>query len=592
MWTGAGDDAAPWIEFAFDKRRKLDKVHVWNHNTQTEAILGFGIKEALIEYSADGESWIELGTVELPQATGRADYPGAEVRLDGIIATHVRMTGLSNYSILGLPQRGLSELRFYYIPVQAREPEPADHETGIDTAMTLQWRDGREAETHEVLLSSDLEAVLDGSARVGTSQENHFTPDPLHYSTTYFWRIDEVNEAAAPRRWEGDVWRFTTADYKVIDDFESYADQEFMEIWAHWTDGYEDPDNGSIVGNGNVGERTIVHGGSQSMPIAYNNSGTSIAEVTYEIDSQDWTVSGIQSLSLYFHGTSGNSGQLYLKINDTKIEYGGPAGDIAVAVWQPWIVDLTTLGDVIGNVTSLTIGIEGAGAGGTLYIDDIALYPLPPETITPVAPDSAGLVAYYALDGDATDGSGNAVHGTENGVPMYEAGVEGQCIRLNGIDDFVDFGVPDHWPSGAAPRTLCAWAQTYSVDPGWRIIASYGSPVATQATGLVMNGTSLYWSGYGSDLSIGGFWDTDEWHQVGLTFDGTTVRGYADGIAAAVEDRPWNTVIAVARIGRQVNEAREFWEGLVDEVRLYDRVLSPAEMAWLAGRSDPIFKAF
>jgi len=592
MWSGADTDVTPWIQCEFDTLLKLDKVHVWNHNTQTESLLGFGIKEAQIEYSADGETWHELRTVELPQATGTADYTGTEVNLGGIIAKFVKISGLSNYSILGLPQKGLSELRFYSIPVQAREPEPVDDETGIDTDVTLQWRSGREADTHEVLLSSDLNAILDGSAQVDTTQGDSFTPDPLNYNMTYFWRINEVNETADPSQWEGDIWSFTTTDSKVVDDFETYADTESLYIWNYWADGCEDPDNGSIVGNGNVGERTIVYGGSQSMPITYDNSGTSISEVTYEIDGQDWTVSGIQTLSLFFHGTSGNNGQLYLKINDTKLDYSGNPGDIAVAVWQPWLVDLTALGDVTQNVTSLTIGIEGAGAGGSLYIDEIYLYPLPPETLTPVAPEDTGLVAYYALDGDVTDSSGNAVHGTENGVPMYEAGVEGQCIRLYGIEDFVDFGIPENWPSGAAPRTLCAWAQTTSVEPGYRIIASYGSPVATQATGLVMNGTSLYWSGYGSDVTIGNFWDTEEWHPIGLTFDGTTVRGYADGIEAAVEDRPWDTVITVARLGRQVNEEREFWDGKIDEVRLYDRVLSAAEMAWLAGRSDPIFKPF
>jgi hypothetical protein len=201
-------------------------------------------------------------------------------------------------------------------------------------------------------------------------------------------------------------------------------------------------------------------------------------------------------------------------------------------------------------------------------------------------------VAYYALDGNARDTSGRGAHGVENGVPTYEAGVQGQAIRLDGIGDFIDLGVPTHWPSGNAPRTVSAWAQTFSVEPGWRVIVGYGSPVAPQGTGLVMNGTGLYASGYGSDISLGNFWDTGEWHHVGLTYDGTTVRMYADGIEAVSGDRSWNTVITVARIGRQVNEANEFWDGLVDEVRVYDQTLSLAEMAWLSGKTAPVLKPF
>jgi len=56
MWSGASTDSTPWIQFEFAQLEKLDKVHVWNHNTQTESILGFGVKEALIEYSMDGDS--------------------------------------------------------------------------------------------------------------------------------------------------------------------------------------------------------------------------------------------------------------------------------------------------------------------------------------------------------------------------------------------------------------------------------------------------------------------------------------------------------------------------------------------------------
>ena len=335
-----------------------------------------------------------------------------------------------------------------------------------------------------------------------------------------------------------------------------------------------------------------MHGGKQSLPIHYDNSGAPVSEVTLQIDNQNWQAHGIKSLSLFFRGKAGNRGQLYLKINDTKVAYEGDAADIAGSVWIPWLVDLSTIGATLQSVQTFTIGVEGAAAAGTLYIDDIRLYPLTPEVVTPVAPDNASLIARYTLDGDATDASGNGANGVENGEPLYEAGIEGQAIRLDGIDDFVDLGVPTHWPGGAAPRTLCAWAQTFSLEPGWRVIASYGSPSGGQATGLVMNGTALYGSGYGSDVNIGNFWGIEEWHHVGLSYDGATVRLYADGVEVASGARAWNTTITVARIGRQVNEAPEFWDGRIDDVRLYNQALSQGEMAGLAGRTAPVAKPF
>ncbi len=72
---------------------------------------------------------------------------------------------------------------------------------------------------------------------------------------------------------------------------------------------------------------------------------------------------------------AGNSGgQLYVKINGTQVAYDGPGADLTDATWQMWSIDLSTVGNV-SNVSSLVIGIEGAGAAGVVYIDDIRLYP-------------------------------------------------------------------------------------------------------------------------------------------------------------------------------------------------------------------------
>jgi len=111
-----------WIQFDLGTVYKLHQVHIWNHNTQTEAILGYGIKDALIETSTDGTTWVELKTVTLTQASGKATYTGEDVALDGVIAQYVKITALSNFSILGLKQVGLSEVEFSTVPVLAREP--------------------------------------------------------------------------------------------------------------------------------------------------------------------------------------------------------------------------------------------------------------------------------------------------------------------------------------------------------------------------------------------------------------------------------------------------------------------------------------
>ncbi len=134
---------------------------------------------------------------------------------------------------------------------------------------------------------------------------------------------------------------------------------------------------GSIVGYAEApfAEKTIVNVDStQSLPLGFDNS-IGQSETTLRLTGQDWTMRGVQTLSLFFYGRpSRHIGQLYVKINDTKLVYDGDPDNLASEQWQQWNIDLTTL-DGLQNVRTLTIGVGGSSAKGTLYIDDIRLYP-------------------------------------------------------------------------------------------------------------------------------------------------------------------------------------------------------------------------
>ena len=293
-----------------------------------------------------------------------------------------------------MTQYGLSEVRFFYIPVQAREPRPADGKTNVSIGtidmpidVTLGFRAGREAAKHNVYFSVDQQAVIDGTVPATTVTKASYGPLSLDLSKTYYWRVDEVNETKTPTTWQGDLWDFTTQEYFIVDDFESYNDidtiyPESNRIFNVWLDGYGITANGSIVGYENppFAEQTIVHGGRQSMPLAYSNTdgaAYSEAERNFTI-GQNWTKAGGQTLVLFFYGTAGNTGQLYVKINGSKVVYNGDAGDIAKTQWKQWNIALPSLGLNLRNVTKLGIGIDGNNASGKLYFDDIRLYRLAP----------------------------------------------------------------------------------------------------------------------------------------------------------------------------------------------------------------------
>jgi hypothetical protein len=278
---------------------------------------------------------------------------------------------------------GLSEVRFFHIPLNARKPYPVSGATGVLRDVLLGWRAGREAATHDVYISSDEQAVIDSTAPVETVTQTSYGPMSLDLNKIYYWRVDEVNEAETPTAWESNVWSFTTTDHLIVDDFESYndldpADPESNRIFNAWIDGYGIPTNGSLVGYeiAPFCEQTIVHGSKQSMPFFYNNTGgAAYSEAELSLNPpQDWTEAGVQTLGLYFHGTAGNTGQLYLKVNGSKVAYDGDAADIEQEQWKRWNIDLASLGVTLQNVTTISIGIDGNGAGGTLYFDDIGLY--------------------------------------------------------------------------------------------------------------------------------------------------------------------------------------------------------------------------
>ena len=131
MWLTGG--AAPnWIQYQFDKAYKLYDLKVWNSNQMIEGFLGFGAKKVTIEYSADGTTWTALENVpEFARATGMAGYAAnTTINMGGVMAKFVKLTINANWGGMA-PQTGLSEVRFSYVPVQARAPQPATAATGV-----------------------------------------------------------------------------------------------------------------------------------------------------------------------------------------------------------------------------------------------------------------------------------------------------------------------------------------------------------------------------------------------------------------------------------------------------------------------------
>jgi regulation of enolase protein 1 (concanavalin A-like superfamily) len=373
MWLAAGTPPN-WIQYEFDKAYKLQELWVWNSNQIIESIVGFGAKDVTIEYSVDGSTWTILtGVPEFTRATGQATYlHNTTVDFGGVSAKYVKLTINSSWS--GVPQVSLSEVRFLYVPVQAREPVPAHAATGVSLDATLSWRPGRGAATHTVYMGTDKDAVVNGIGPAQTVSDRSFSPASLDFGTTYYWRVDEVNAVSHP----GSVWSFTTQEYLVIDDFESYNDdmEAKTTIFDTWIDGLTDGLSNSVVGHAQApfAERAILHGGTQSIPFEYNNVKTpfySQAERTFDT-LQDWTAHGADTLSLWVRGYA------------------------AAYVEQAGVVTMSAAGtDIWGNADDFRFAFQSLTGNGSIVVRVESL-------VNTNAWAKAGVMIRQSLDADST----------------------------------------------------------------------------------------------------------------------------------------------------------------------------------------------
>jgi hypothetical protein len=232
-----------------------------------------------------------------------------------------------------------------------------------------------------------------GTGNLGSES---YDPGNLEWNTTYYWRIDEANNANADSPWTGPLWSFTTPNFLVIDDFESYndldpTDPESNRIFNAWIDGFDNPAiNGSIVGHAMppFAEQTIVHGGLQSMPMAYDNAvGKSEATLTLTAN-HDWTVNGVDTLTIWFRGNGGNAAEtMYVILNGSAgVDNNNPNAVLRTS-WTQWNIDLQAFAEQgvnLTNINTITLGFGNrsnpvAGGSGMVFFDDIRLYALAQE---------------------------------------------------------------------------------------------------------------------------------------------------------------------------------------------------------------------
>ena len=274
---------------------------------------------------------------------------------------------------------------------------PSNGAVDVKQTQIITWSPSVFAASHELYFGTDKDAVKNadtGSPEYKGTRDlgaESYDPGMLEWDTAYYWRIDEVNNTNPDSPWTGILWSFTTANFLIVDDFESYNDLDPAEadsnrIFNAWIDGYDDPTNGSLVGYDTppFAEQTIVHGGNQSLPLYYDNSvGYSEATLTLTYP-RDWTENGVNTLMIWFRGLSDNAAEtLYVVLNGNAVVSHDNPDAAQIYNWTEWTIDLQAFADQgvdLANVNTIGLGLGDrnnpqAGGSGTMYFDDIRLYP-------------------------------------------------------------------------------------------------------------------------------------------------------------------------------------------------------------------------
>jgi len=630
MWMSAVGDPAPSLMYEFDSAQKLDQVLIWNSNHSSEAVIGWGIKDLDIQVSMDGIDWVSIPDVgPIAQGTGLAPSEAQAVDMGLALARYVKLNILTNWGGL-LPQFGVAEVQFYSLPTLARSPIPASGSTDVLPSTVVSWRAGREASQHTVYVSTDVNAVADGTAPPASSPTNSLdlTALDLQLEETYYWRVDEVNDTEDPSLWAGPAWNLSTVPHLTVDDFESYGNISPDRPFQTWLDGFGySPDeffpvdysgNGTGAGighdiwsvssphfDGDIMETTnTIAGSSQSMPFYFNG-----ASETERALAMDFTLGGAQTLSIPFRGQAGNTGTLYVKINGVKVPYPRDAANLAKAVWQVFNIDLASVNTNLTNVTKLAIGVEG-NASGMILIDDITLHAEAAQVITPVQPDNTGLVLHYKFDEGAgssiSDSSGQGNAGTFESIPMWGTGVSGSAVTLDGIASHISAPAAA-WDTVSTQLTVSFWVKgDADLANNWVFFAGDGANRIVSCHlpwgGEVIFDTTLDWAN--ERVIVGAASDelTEQWRHWTMLRNTDTgeKQVYIDGVlfgstTPAIDP---DTEVATPISGivdffiGVGNGGSDPYKGMIDDFKIYNRALSAEEILWQAGTTTPIDKPF
>jgi len=417
----------------------------------------------------------------------------------------------------------------WYLPIGtvdlvAMRPVPKSGTVIEPTTATLEWLAGDDVVVHYVYFAESLDelsaadAVIAMQASLSTDAITGYAGG-LTPGQTYYWRVDEVGADGAV--YTGEVWSFMVQPLKA------------------WN---PSPANGSI----NLMTDTTLSWAAGTGALFHTlYIGESFDDVN------DATEGGVQSPETVYVPELEEDKTYYWRVDEFSAASGIPE-TIKGDVWTFSMVPVVEIGDP--NLVGWWTLDEGAGS-------------------------------------TAVDWSGYANHGTLAGSPEWVDGFFGGALQFE-AGDYVDCGVAAA-EGVTGDFTLAAWVKLApGTDGNYGGIAGKLTHLDTpeyRGFSLVRHSSNVFrlWIGDGTDdlgksaVSSDELYTDTEWHHVAGMHEGQTNTLYVDGVLqAATTETGMAASPEFFHIGRQYSHLSDrYFLGLIDDVRVYDEVLTVEELA-------------
>ncbi|MHC4439810.1 MAG: LamG domain-containing protein, partial [Planctomycetota bacterium] len=411
-----------------------------------------------------------------------------------------------------------------YDPCIATDPSPADGGRSEQDRVGLGWSAGPSAVEHDVYFGESYDDVDAGVAGTakGRVTDTFYFAIDLTLGKTYYWRIDEIDADGTTHT--GEVWSFTVNPPSAHSP--EPADR------ARWVDTNADLTWGA-------GHDAILH------RVYFGDNETDVANGTGDTDK------GQQGTTTFDPGA----------LQEDKTYY--------------WRVDESD--------------------GITTHTGDVWRF----RTIPTIPIYDPNLVGWWKFDDEGTgtviDYSGYGRHGTIYRSTMWVPGADGDALEFN--DRHSEYVTINGYMGvlGSHSFSITAWIRTR--DNGE--IVNWGNSSNGQRVEFRTLGDRLRCENGGGDRFVEGetLVDDDEWHHVAVTvIEGATptypgeVTLYLDGEDDTMESEdttPFNIIADdPVTIGRRHNTGGRWYWGAIDDVRIYDKVLTQEEIQQIMLRPD------